>query len=157
MRETLFNWLQADISGARCLDLFAGSGALGLEALSRGASFLCAVERHRSVAQRLRENIVLLGEQDRAEVLQQDVGRVLRDVPATPFNIVFADPPFAAALLPEVCDGLLRNSWVAADAVVYLEQDAKRPWPQPPVGWTVAREGLAGQSAQRLLRCSITR
>ena len=68
VRETLFNWLRGDVGGARCLDLFAGSGVLGLEALSRGAVFLCAVEQNRVAAQRLRENVALLREQAAAEV-----------------------------------------------------------------------------------------
>ncbi|MCW9078602.1 MAG: 16S rRNA (guanine(966)-N(2))-methyltransferase RsmD, partial [Gammaproteobacteria bacterium] len=92
VRETLFNWLQADIRGARCLDLFAGSGALGLEALSRGAAFLCAVEQNRTAAQRLRDNITLLHEESAAEVVQGDALRVLKTPPERPFDIVFLDP-----------------------------------------------------------------
>lgn len=154
VRETLFNWLQADIRGARCLDLFAGSGALGLEALSRGASFLLAVERNRAGAQRLRDNIALLGEQAAAEVAQVDAVRLLGTPPDSPFDIVFLDPPFADDLLPVVCRLLEENNWLRSDAIVYLEQDAKRAWPSVPVSWALHREGTAGQSAHRLLRRS---
>lgn len=157
VRETLFNWLRAEIPGARCLDLFAGSGAIGFEALSRGAAYVTFVERHRVVAQRLREHIVLLGEQDAAEVRQVDALRLLSDAPGEPFDVVFVDPPFADRLLSAVCERLAHDGWLAADAMVYLEQDAKQAWPDPPVGWRLHREGTAGQSAQRLLQRSIMR
>ena len=157
VRETLFNWLQGEIRGARCLDLFAGSGALGLEALSRGAGWLCAVEQNRSVAQRLRDNISLLAEDSVAEVRQTDALRLLRTVPDTPFDIVFVDPPFADGLLPSVCRLLEVNAWLATAAWIYVEQDASHDWPGMPAGWALHREGVAGQSAHRLLRRSIPR
>ena len=152
VRETLFNWLQTEIHGARCLDLFAGSGALGLEALSRGASALLAVEQNRAAAQRLRENILLLNEQTVAEVLQRDALSLLARPPPVPFGIAFLDPPFAQELLAVACRLLEENHWLAPEAWVYLEQDAARPWPELPPNWSLHREGRAGQSAQRLLR-----
>ena len=157
VRETLFNWLQGEIRGARCLDLFAGSGALGLEALSRGAGWLRAVEQSRPVAQRLRENIALLAEESAAEVCQADVLRLLRAEPDAPFDIVFVDPPFADGRLPSVCGLLEENGWLGASAWIYLEQDASHDWPSIPAAWTLHREGGAGQSAHRLLRRSIPR
>lgn len=157
VRETLFNWLQGEIRGARCLDLFAGSGALGLEALSRGAGGLCAVEQNRPVAQRLRDNIAVLAEDSVAEVRQADALRLLRTAPDTPFDIVFVDPPFADGLLPSICRLLEENGWLAATAWIYLEQDANQDWPSMPAGWILHREGGAGQSAHRLLRRSIPR
>ncbi|MCB1773332.1 MAG: 16S rRNA (guanine(966)-N(2))-methyltransferase RsmD [Gammaproteobacteria bacterium] len=153
VRETLFNWLGADVPGARCLDLFAGSGALGIEAMSRGAATLTAVERHRAAAGRLRDNLALLGVND-AEVVQQDVLRLLKTVPAKPYDIVFADPPFAADLVGEVCLLLAAGGWLAPGAWVYLEQDAQRAWPPLPVGWRRHREGRAGQSVFSLLQCN---
>ena len=155
VRETLFSWLQPRTPGARCLDLFAGSGALGLEAVSRGCGFLCAVEQNRSAAQRLRENVVLLREQAVVEVQQADALRLLRSPPREPFDIAFLDPPFAGGLLPEVCAMLEENAWLSADAMIYLEQDAGRDWPVTPANWALFREGSAGQSAHRLLRRSI--
>ncbi|MGD8957138.1 MAG: 16S rRNA (guanine(966)-N(2))-methyltransferase RsmD, partial [Chromatiaceae bacterium] len=109
VRETLFNWLQSEIHGARCLDLFAGSGALGLEALSRGASALLAVEQNRAAAQRLRENIRLLDEQAAAEVIQRDALSLLTRPPVAPFGIVFLDPPFAQDMLAAACLRLEKN------------------------------------------------
>ena len=155
VRETLFNWLQADIQGARCLDLFAGSGALGMEALSRGAAFLYAVEQNRTAAQRLRDNIVLLHEESAAKVVQVDALRLLKTPPETPFDIVFLDPPFADGLLPAVGRLLEDRDWLAPDSTIYIEQDAGRDWPDMPANWLLHRDGTAGQSAQRLLRRSI--
>ena len=157
VRETLFNWLQADIRGARCLDLFAGSGALGLEAVSRGCGFLCAVEQSRAAAQRLRDNVSRLQEEAVVEVRQEDAMRLLRSPPRMPFDIAFLDPPFAGGLMPGACDALEANAWLSADALIYLEQDASREWPTQPVNWRLHREGIAGQSAHRLLRRSMPR
>ncbi len=156
VRETLFNWLQTEIHGARCLDLFAGSGALGLEALSRGASALLAVEQHRAAAQRLRENVKLLNEQAAAEVLQREALSLLTRPPPVPFGIAFLDPPFAQELLAAACRLLEKNHWLTPAAWIYLEQDAARPWPELPQNWSLHREGRAGQSAQRLLRRNST-
>ena len=157
VRETLFNWLQPEVPGARCLDLFAGSGALGLEALSRGAAHLCAAEQNRAAAERLRDNIALLHEEHAAEVVQADALRLLKMPPDAPFDIVFLDPPFADGLLPEACWLLEENDWLSPAAMVYLEQDAKLAWPGLPDSWSPHREGVAGQSAHRLLRRSIPR
>lgn len=155
VRETLFNWLQAEVRGARCLDLFAGSGALGIEALSRGAAYLTAVEQHRAAAQRLRENITLLREDVAAEVVQVDALRWLGRPAGQPYDIVFLDPPFADGLLPTVFERLEQHDHLAADALVYVEQDARHAWPELPAAWKLHRESSAGQSAQRLLRRSI--
>lgn len=157
VRETLFNWLRNDVSGAVCLDLFAGSGALGLEAVSRGAAALVAIEQHRASAQRLRDNVDLLGESDRVTVVQRDALRYLSTPPPRPFDIVFVDPPFAVDCLGQVCDRLDAPGWLCDSAAVYLEQDADRRWVDCPTGWRLEREGRAGQSAQRLLRCSTAR
>ena len=132
VRETLFNWLQVHIRGARCLDLFAGSGVLGLEALSRGATFVLAVEQHRPAARRLRENIELLHEARSARVLHEDALRLLKAPPEAPFDIAFLDPPFADGLLPTACEQLEHNGWLSADALIYLEQDRKHEWPVLP-------------------------
>ena len=84
---------------------------------------------NRSAARRLRENIALLGEASAAEVIQTDALRLLKTPRETPFDIVFLDPPFGEGLLPAVCGLLEENGWLSTDAMVYLEQDAKRPWP----------------------------
>lgn len=152
VRETLFNWLAPVLSGARVLDLFAGSGALGLEALSRGAGQVLLVEQARQVADKLRQNVELLGASDRAQVRQADALRLLAGgPPEAPFDIVFLDPPFADGLLARVMPLLVQGGWLAADAWVYLEQDSSHPWPELPAGWQVHREGTGGQAAFRLV------
>jgi 16S rRNA (guanine966-N2)-methyltransferase len=152
VRETLFNWLRNDIAGADCLDLFAGSGALSLEALSRGAASVTAVERNPVVAQRLRENAALLGAGQRCDVAQADALRLLRRPARGRFDIVFVDPPFAEDCVDTVVALLRDGEWLTPDAAIYVEQEAARPWADPGQGWRVDREGRAGQGAHRLLR-----
>ncbi|HIE56317.1 MAG TPA: 16S rRNA (guanine(966)-N(2))-methyltransferase RsmD [Chromatiaceae bacterium] len=152
LRETLFNWLQAEIGGARCLDPFAGSGALGLEALSRGAAHVQFFDRAPVVIRKLRENLKLLGLEHNAGVIQGDTQRLLRRTPEQPYDIVFLDPPYARDLLQEACEQLEGKGWLADRAWVYLEQESHRPWFDLPTGWSLHREASAGQAACRLVR-----
>lgn len=149
VRETLFNWLAPGLPGARCLDLFAGSGALGIEALSRGAAEVVFVERDPVAVRALRENLVRLkaegGRVELAEALAW-----LRQ-PATPFEIVLLDPPFGAGLLEPVCAALEAGGWLADRAWVYLEGEAGSQ-PTLPVHWMLHREKTAGTVAYRLAR-----
>lgn len=137
VRETLFNWLGQDCSGWHCLDLFAGSGALGFEAASRGAARVVMVERERGVAQALTENVRLLKAQAVVQLVQQDALGFLGQCRET-FDVVFLDPPFATDLLAQVLP-LLRPR-LGPDALVYAETAA---WPDL-TGWTLLREGKAG-------------
>jgi 16S rRNA (guanine966-N2)-methyltransferase len=153
VRETLFNWLQAVIPGARCLDLFAGSGALGLEALSRGAELAVLVEHHAKVAASLKQNVAWLGAAG-ARVLQVDALAYLRtpaqdERPA--YDVVFLDPPFKRRDLLESCCVLLEDKgWLAPRAYVYLESDSQLGPPSLPPRWCVVRSQRAGQVAYRL-------
>jgi 16S rRNA (guanine966-N2)-methyltransferase len=143
IRETLFNWLAPIIAGARCLDLFAGTGALGLEALSRGAAEVCFVERQAAVARALEASLSRL----RCETAQVIVADALRFLEGPPrrFDIVFLDPPFDGAVgLGDLCT-LLGTGWLAGDGRVYLEMPRERALPALPPGWTVLREKSAGQ------------
>jgi 16S rRNA (guanine966-N2)-methyltransferase len=101
VRETVFNWLQFDIDGARCLDLFAGSGALGFESLSRGAAHTVFVEREAKIGRYLRDTLAHL-QAANAEVVVTDAVHWLQRA-GSPFDVVFLDPPFASGILPEVC------------------------------------------------------
>ena len=136
-RETLFNWLQGVLPGSVCLDLFAGSGALGLEALSRGAAKLQAVELDRAVAQQLRENAQLL--QANAKVQQTDWHCFLTN-DQQKYQVVFLDPPFAEQLLPAVLP--LVDQRLASEAWVYMEDDAAHQPPEWPVHWVLKKETL---------------
>jgi 16S rRNA (guanine966-N2)-methyltransferase len=149
VRETLFNWLQGSIVGARCLDLFAGSGALGLEALSRGAAHVDFVDREPRLGRHLRDTLKRLGA-DAASVVVQDALQFLRSPPQA-FDIVFLDPPFASDVLQQTCDALARG-WLAPEAWVYVECAADAPLPALPPAWTVHRTRRAGQVGYHLLR-----
>lgn len=143
VRETLFNWLAPLITGARCLDLFAGSGALGFEAASRGARRVVMVERAAAVVKVLRDNARLLGA-DRVEIIEADALRWLAGA-AEPFDILFLDPPFTEDLLGPTCTALARGGWLAAGARVYLESSAEADFTDLPKGWLLVRDKRAGQ------------
>lgn len=125
IRETLFNWLQFSIAGKTCLDAFTGSGALAVEALSRGAAQVTAIERDIKVAKQLSELLLpLAGE--RLTLVNADVLHWLKEQPAQAFEVVFLDPPFGQSLLEPACQLLEEKGWLAEDALIYVEQ-AKHP------------------------------
>jgi 16S rRNA (guanine966-N2)-methyltransferase len=147
VRETLFNWLGPLLQGARCLDLFAGSGALGLEAASRGAAEVVMVDNDPVVVRSLREQLQQLNFSG-AQVVQQDVNSWL-SMPAAPFDVVFLDPPFRENRLPECIRLLEDNGWLAAAARVYIEAE-KNYTPVLPEGWELYRSKAAGQVGYHL-------
>lgn len=131
--------------GARCLDCFAGSGALGLEAASRGAAEVVMLERAEPVVIQLRANVLSLGA-DQVQVVQGDALRWL-DGPGRPFDIVFLDPPFADGLLAPTCALLASKGWVHRGSRVYLEAQARSGLPPLPPSWHLVREQRAGEVA----------
>lgn len=151
VRETLFNWLQAEVPGARCLDLFAGSGALGLEALSRGAAEVTFVDRAPVVARCLADQLGRLHAANRARVTGADARRYLAGA-AMPFDVVFLDPPFRSSIIGPVCADLESRGWLAGRACIYLEMDRHRGMPELPEGWAVTRERTAGDVLFALAR-----
>ena len=151
IRETLFNWLAPTIEGANCLDLFAGTGALGLEALSRGAASAEFVDNSREAVQALRESIQALGA-PHAAVRQVAATTYLGGEPAERFDVVFLDPPFATGQYEELCRLLEHHGWLANGAHVYLEQDSNQPVPDLPEGWELLKEKMAGQVRYSLIR-----
>ena len=144
VRETLFNWLMPRIDGARCLDLFAGTGALGLEALSRGAGAVVFVETSRLAADMLRRNVETLGAAG-ARVVEGGARELLERTAPGSFDIVFLDPPFAADLLGDLCRLIDERGVLAKDARVYLEQDRSQAEPGLPAGWRTLKTKVAGQ------------
>ncbi len=138
VRETLFNWLLPKLGGAKVLDVFAGSGALGLEAVSRGAAHATLVERDPQLAGNLRAAVARLGAADRVQVQQADALRWLQGAPATGADIAFVDPPFADGLWEAVLAQLPRH--LAADAWLYVESPAGHA-PALPGEWMLHREG----------------
>jgi 16S rRNA (guanine966-N2)-methyltransferase len=143
IRETLFNWLAPSIAGARCLDLFAGTGAMGLEALSRGAGDVVFVEKSVVAANVLRANAQVLNALT-ADVRQADALVFLEAKPGKKFDIVFLDPPFAADMLGDLCRLLDEASMLVSGALVYLEEDRARPETDLPSGWRILKSKTAG-------------
>lgn len=151
IKETVFNWLSADVPGSKVLDLFGGSGALGFEALSRGAGQLLFVELNRTAVQALRDNIALLGAN--AEVVQNDALDWLRSANTT-FDLVFLDPPFRQDLLSPAIHLLHDKSVLSAGAKVYIEQESEAPLPETPAQWRLVKEAKAGQVSYLLYEIS---
>jgi 16S rRNA (guanine966-N2)-methyltransferase len=146
VRETLFNWLAPRIVGARCLDLYAGSGALGLEALSRGAREVIFVDAERSVTQALKA--LLAAWQAEAEVLCLPARRYLEQAEGV-FDIAFLDPPFAAEELAAAAAALEARS-LREGSLIYLEHARRTPLPALPAGWREIRAGHAGEVGYHL-------
>jgi 16S rRNA (guanine966-N2)-methyltransferase len=143
VRETLFNWLGPRVAGARCLDLFAGSGALGLEALSRGAAQVTFVEQDaraaRELAGRLLEWQAQGGHVARADALRFLAG------PAGAYGVVFLDPPFASDLLARAAAALAVHGWLAPGALIYVEAGARDALPPLPPEWRLLKAKQAGE------------
>lgn len=146
VRETLFNWLAPILAGARCVDLFAGTGCLGLEALSRGAAEAWLVERDPVLARVLAGHIETLGA--RAHVVRDDVRRFLARA-AGPFDIAFVDPPYRDPVEPVLA---ALGPRLAPDAVVYVERPLPDGLPEPPPGFEWAKRSRAGGIEFGLLR-----
>lgn len=148
VRETLFNWLAPVIEGARCLDLFAGSGALGIEALSRGAAQVTFVESDGVALASLQATLVRL-HAVAADVVARDAMAFLAGPPA-PYDVVFIDPPFDAALWQPAIDALA-SGWLKPGAIVHVESPLGQAL-KVPAPWKLHRQGHAGAVAQRLYR-----
>lgn len=149
VRETLFNWLAPVISGARCLDLCAGTGALGIEALSRGAAAVQFVERDARATHALRDNLSRL-KVSVAQVAMLDAGAFLRTPPSSQ-DLVFLDPPFALDLWGTLAQQLEQLGWLAPCALIYVES-ARAAVPTLPANWHLHREGHAGEVRFALYR-----
>jgi len=150
IRETVFNWLAPRIAGARCLDLFAGTGALGLEALSRGAADCVFVEKSAKATKTLRANIATL-QAENAVVHETKAAKFLRQGSAAPFEIVFLDPPFAADILSDLCRLLEESSILADNARIYIEEDRSQPELMLPERWQVLKTRNSGNVRYSLL------
>ena len=151
VRETLFNWLQHDIVGSRCLDLFAGSGVLGLEALSRGARELVFVEQAVAAARGLKDQLIRLGGEVKGQVIEMGAARFLR-VPAANFDIAFLDPPFGRGFLAEYVPMLDAGDWLKVGGLVYLENERGAGAPVLPPHWDLLKSKAAGEVGYHLAR-----
>lgn len=143
VRETLFNWLAPHIGGAKVLDVFTGSGALFLEALSRGAAKGVALDSNRDAISSLREHMGTL-RCTTGEVQQTNALNYLATAPTEVFDVVFLDPPFNLDLLKPACDLLEQNGWLADEAWVYTESERRPSELGLPANWRLHREQKAG-------------
>ena len=143
VRETLFNWLQTDVPGSRCLDLYAGSGALGFEAASRGAVQVTLVESNPQTCRQLRDNIGVLAAKQ-LEVVTAEVERFLQK-PATSFDLVFLDPPFAQNRVSPACQLLEQQGWLTPYAKIYIEAERQLRLADLPANWRMLKNKTAGQ------------
>jgi 16S rRNA (guanine966-N2)-methyltransferase len=150
VRETLFNWLQPRIADARVLDLFAGSGALGLEALSRGAGHVTFVERDRRAAHAIGALLEEWQEPAGTVVCADALGWLGTPHAHAPYDIVFLDPPYDAAMLTAATNGLVAHGHLSPDARIYVERRARDPLPELPAGWREQRAGRAGEVGYHL-------
>ena len=152
VRETLFNWLAPTLAGSTCLDLFSGTGALCLEALSRGAAHATLVEQAAPVVETLRRNIETLKAHN-AEVRHADALEFLQG-PVTPVDILFLDPPFASDLIGRCADLIEARGWVKPGGLIYIEAP-RTLMPLPiPASWELFRSKAAGQVGYHLARRS---
>lgn len=154
VRETLFNWLQYDIAGSRCLDCYAGSGALGFEAASRGARSVVQIDSNAAVCRVLHANAEALGA-TQIRLRHGDVFRYLADGEPELFDIVFIDPPFGLGLAAQTCGWLEDKGWLASHAAIYLETERGLPLSAMPDTWQLTNSKTAGEVAYRLYRRSV--
>ena len=150
VRETLFNWLAPSIQGARCLDLFAGTGALGFEALSRGAAQVVFVENSRRAAKVIEKSAQSL-DASGAVIHCGDAGEYIRNARPASFDIIFLDPPFADDRLEAICGQIDACGMLAPGGRVYLEEDRAKAGTPLPDGWRVLKDKAAGNVRYRLV------
>lgn len=144
VRETLFNWLQGKVHGAHCLDLFAGSGALGLEALSRGAKEVVFVEKIAHVASQLEANLNILSAAANSPVIKTDALSYLNNSKQA-FDIIFLDPPFRQDFLPDVLSIILDKKLLSENGLIYLEHESEEIFDWQDYRLSTLKETKAGQ------------
>lgn len=152
VRETLFNWLAPYIAGSKCLDLFSGSGALGFEALSRGASHVIMTDASRMVTNKINENAKLLGATN-LTIMLATIPQELSLIPKDIFNVAFIDPPYRRNLIKPTCDELERSGLLAANALIYIEtENTVEIKDIIPKTWEILRSKSAGQVRYNLVQ-----
>ena len=152
VRETLFNWLAPSIHNARCLDLFAGSGAMAFEALSRGAAYAVLVDNNARVCKKLQEQAKLL-KANNAHIVHQEATRFIRNTRDT-FDIVFIDPPFASNLASTLVHTLSNSPILNTKATLYVEITVSKQLDIAETKWNIVRSGKTSQVRYALLEQS---
>lgn len=153
VRETLFNWLAPMITTAHCLDLFSGSGALGFEALSRGARHVTFIDREALVVSTIKQQLDLFA-LTHASVYQANIPQQIPS-PTEPYNLIFMDPPFEQNLIAITSDWLEQQNWLANELWIYVEAEAELSPLPVPSSWQLIRHKTAGKVAYYLFkRCA---
>jgi 16S rRNA (guanine966-N2)-methyltransferase len=150
-RETLFNWLQPFVAGASCVDLFAGTGALGFEAASRGAADVKMVEINTAAYQQILSNIELL-KATRITAHRENALKWLDSQSSESIDLIFVDPPFQDELHGEVLDKIHQSGCLAPKGLVYVESPALQNAPIPPAGWSTWRDKIVGEVRLQVFR-----
>lgn len=140
LRETLFNWIQQEIVGARCLDLFAGTGALGFEALSRDAAEVVMIESDPKIVESLKLHAELLKSENHIIELADGLSWIKPGI--RPFDIIFLDPPFRQDYIVKCCDLIIKESLLNPHGLVYIESEKNLKMPN---GWQIKKQKTAGQ------------
>lgn len=156
VRETVFNWLQSKVVGARCLDCFAGTGILGFEALSRGAEYVTLIDSSSAMSGALKKTSLELGlDSTQCQIIQQEVSQWLRQSTNAkeelPYDLVFLDPPFNSELLTVCLDLLVKQDWLSPDAWIYIEMPSTLSPLTLQSGWAPFKSKIAGQVGYHLL------
>jgi 16S rRNA (guanine966-N2)-methyltransferase len=149
VRETLFNWIQQEIVGARCLDLFAGTGALGFEALSRDASEVIMIESDAKAVEYLNQHAKLLKSENQTIQLANAMSWLKQG--AKGFDIIFLDPPFKQGYIEKCCAIIKDESLLNANGLVYIESEKHLDIPE---GWQIKKQKDAGQVQSLLIELS---
>lgn len=148
IKETLFNWIQFDVTDSQVLDLFAGTGSLGLEALSRGASQAIFVETHLPAARQLQENIAVLKAEARVE--NSNAEQTIALLPSNSIDLVFVDPPFQQGWLARIIPLLENSGCLTKNALIYVECERREDFSHWPANWHLQRDKEIGQVHFRL-------
>lgn len=151
MKETLFNWLMMDVPNARCLDCFAGSGSLGIEALSRQAQAVVFLEKFATAATQLKKNLASLKTENGTVIQTDSLQFLAQKNNDKPFDVVFIDPPFHQGLVPPILTALAHNGWLAENALLYVETEKNHLPLSLPAHWQIRKEKTAGQVVSRLV------
>ncbi|HDV7283398.1 Ribosomal RNA small subunit methyltransferase D [Mannheimia haemolytica] len=152
VKETLFNWLMHDIAHSRCLDCFAGSGSLGIEALSRQAQAVVFLEKFANAANQLKKNLQALKSEQGSVIHTDTLAYLAQKNSAEPFDIVFIDPPFHQGFVPQVLNLLAENNWLAPNAILYVETEKNHAPLNLPESWQILKEKNAGMVTSRLIQ-----
>lgn len=143
IRETVFNWLQPHITNATCLDLFAGSGALGLEACSRGAQYVTFIDQNTQSIKHI-QNLIHTWGIHNATAIRQDARHYLQQLSPQNIKLIFLDPPFHTDLLSQCVQLITAHNWLAPNSLIYTEQAATTNW-QPPQNWHLHKSKTTAQ------------